>query len=282
MRFIMRWINVGALTVILVMVWASPLWAPYHRFDYSQWDRVSNLNTKVIELMKKGKYQEAVEPAEKVLRLTKQIYLDDPDHDNVEVMKQNLAFIYMGLGRYDEAEHLFKQILETDEALVGPNDPEVARSLINLARLYNKMGRDDEAESMRNRALAIYTKVFGPNHPKVAALRVGKAATPFNKGVDYANKGQYDSAIASYKEAIRLKPDYAKAHHNFGWAYYKNGQYANAESLHNRALAIREKALGPDHPDVARSLDGLAEFYMARDQYAKAGLLFKRALEMCY
>ena len=115
-----RWLNVGALTVILVMVWASSLWASYHRFDYSKWDQVSNLNTKVIVLMKKGKYQEAVEPAEKVLRLTKQIYLDDPDHDNVEVMKQNLAFIYMRLGRYDEAEPLFKQILETDEALVGP------------------------------------------------------------------------------------------------------------------------------------------------------------------
>ena len=175
-----RWLNVGALTVILVMVWASSLWAPYHRFDYSQWDRVMNLNTKVIVLMKKGKYQEAVEPAEKVLRLTKQIYLDDPDHDNVEVMKQNLAFIYMGLGRYDEAEPLFKQILETDEALVGPNDPEVARSLINLAALYSAQGQYDKAEPLQKRALAIREKVFGPGSPPVAQS-LNNLANLYNK-----------------------------------------------------------------------------------------------------
>ena len=31
-------------------------------------------------------------------------------------------------------------------------------------------------------------------------------------------KGQYDPAIAEYKEAIRLKPDYALAHNNLGMA----------------------------------------------------------------
>jgi len=38
-------------------------------------------------------------------------------------------------------------------------------------------------------------------------------------------------------------------------------QYAKAEPLYNRALAIREKALGPEHPDVATSLNNLAMLY---------------------
>src|SRR5262245_24571166 len=32
--------------------------------------------------------------------------------------------------------------------------------------------------------------------------------------------------------------------------YMKQGRYDEAESLFKRALAIREKALGPDHPDT--------------------------------
>ena len=36
------------------------------------------------------------------------------------------------------------------------------------------------------------------------------------------------------------------------------GRYAEAEPLYKRSLAIREKALGPDHPDVAQSLNNLA------------------------
>ncbi|MFH0910158.1 MAG: tetratricopeptide repeat protein, partial [Planctomycetota bacterium] len=45
-----------------------------------------------------------------------------------------------------------------------------------------------------------------------------------------------------------------------------------------RSLAISEKALGPDHPDVATSLNNLAELYRAQGQYAAAEPLYKRAL----
>jgi hypothetical protein len=38
----------------------------------------------------------------------------------------------------------------------------------------------------------------------------------------------------------------------------KQGRYDESRRLFERALAIQERALGRDHPDVARSLDGLA------------------------
>lgn len=36
------------------------------------------------------------------------------------------------------------------------------------------------------------------------------------------------------------------------------GKHAAAESLHERLQAKRERALGPDHPDVAESLNNRA------------------------
>ena len=53
---------------------------------------------------------------------------------------------------------------------------------------------------------------------------------------------------------------------------------AEAETLHQRALAIREKALGPDHPDVATSLNNLAALYSKQGKYAEAEPLYKRSL----
>jgi tetratricopeptide (TPR) repeat protein len=38
---------------------------------------------------------------------------------------------------------------------------------------------------------------------------------------------------------------------NLAWLYDNQGQYAKAEPLYERALAIREKALAPEHPNVA-------------------------------
>ncbi|CAN0591431.1 unnamed protein product, partial [Laminaria digitata] len=42
------------------------------------------------------------------------------------------------------------------------------------------------------------------------------------------------------------------------------GNYAEAGPLYKRSLAIDEKALGPDHPFVAISLNGLAELFGAQ------------------
>ena len=44
------------------------------------------------------------------------------------------------------------------------------------------------------------------------------------------------------------------------------------------ALAIAEKALGPEHPHVATSLNNLAELYRAQGKYAQAEPLYRQAL----
>ena len=59
------------------------------------------------------------------------------------------------------------------------------------------------------------------------------------------------------------------------------GAYATARPLHERALAICEKALGPDHPDTATSLNNLAVLLRAQGDFAAARPLFERALAIC-
>jgi tetratricopeptide (TPR) repeat protein len=41
-----------------------------------------------------------------------------------------------------------------------------------------------------------------------------------------------------------------------------------------------EKALGPEHPNVATSLNNLAALYKAQGRYAEAEPLYRRALEI--
>ncbi|MBA2682352.1 MAG: tetratricopeptide repeat protein [Ktedonobacteraceae bacterium] len=54
--------------------------------------------------------------------------------------------------------------------------------------------------------------------------------------------------------------------------------YEQAESLFKRTLAIREQALGGEHPHIATSLHNLALLYRDQARYEQAELLFKRAL----
>ena len=65
---------------------------------------------------------------------------------------------------------------------------------------------------------------------------------------------------------------------NLAVLYKIQGRFADAEPLYKRALAIKEKAFGPDHPDVAISLSNLAELYRVQGRYADAAPLNQRAL----
>jgi CHAT domain-containing protein/Tfp pilus assembly protein PilF len=61
---------------------------------------------------------------------------------------------------------------------------------------------------------------------------------------------------------------------------YSEGKFGEAGPLAERALDIREKALGPMHPDVAQSLNNLAALYRAQGAYPKAEPLLVRALDI--
>ena len=63
-----------------------------------------------------------------------------------------------------------------------------------------------------------------------------------------------------------------------GLLYTQQANYEKAKPLCQRALAIREKVLGPEHPDTAQSLSNLAGLYNSQGLYAKAEPLFQRAL----
>jgi tetratricopeptide (TPR) repeat protein len=56
------------------------------------------------------------------------------------------------------------------------------------------------------------------------------------------------------------------------------GKFSEAIPLAQRVLAIRENALGPDHPYVAGSLNWLASLYQDQGRYATAEPLYKRSL----
>jgi tetratricopeptide (TPR) repeat protein len=59
---------------------------------------------------------------------------------------------------------------------------------------------------------------------------------------------------------------------------YRAGQYARAVKVAEAALAVAEKNVGPNHPDVATSLNNLAALYRTQGDYAKAEPLYKRSL----
>ena len=71
----------------------------------------------------------------------------------------------------------------------------------------------------------------------------------------------YPGRVTTLNSLARLpdQPDVATALDSLARLYRAKGYYSDAELLLRRSLAIREKVLGPYHPDVATTLNNLAE-----------------------
>ncbi len=55
-------------------------------------------------------------------------------------------------------------------------------------------------------------------------------------------------------------------------------KYEEARPFYTRALAIKEEQLGPDHPDVAASLNNMGELLESMGKYEEAVPYYERAL----
>ncbi len=84
------------------------------------------------------------------------------------------------------------------------------------------------------------------------------------------SRAQQRPATGDLNEATRLNEQVIRL--------YVEGRYDEAIPLAVRALAIREKSLGADHPSTATSLSNLALLYEAKGDYARAEPLYRRAL----
>ncbi len=64
---------------------------------------------------------------------------------------------------------------------------------------------------------------------------------------------------------------------NLAELYREQGDYAKAEPLYKKALAIREKALGPTHPTLAKGLENYAALLRTLNRIPEAEKLEARA-----
>jgi tetratricopeptide (TPR) repeat protein len=83
----------------------------------------------------------------------------------------NLGTLYVRQSRYERAEALLTESLQTRRELLGPQHPDVAVSLNNLAMLYRRQGKRDVAVQLYEQALPILTRRLENDHPKTVACR---------------------------------------------------------------------------------------------------------------
>jgi tetratricopeptide (TPR) repeat protein len=234
-------------------------------------DDPNALNQQVNQLIKQGKYQEAIPIAEKAVEVAKRVR--GPEDPDTTTALNNLGNLYQDMGEYAKAEPLLQEALRIRQKVLGPEHTDTASSLNNLALLYQAMGEYAKAEPLYREALRIRQKVLGPEHPDTANSLNNLAGL-------YLAMGEYAKAEPLYQEALRIcqkvlgseHPDTATSLNNLGSLYQDMGEYTKAEPLYQEAFRIWQKVLGPKNFYTATSLENLAllEFDLGRIDEATA------------
>lgn len=89
---------------------------------------------------------------------------------------------------------------------------------------------------------------------------------------------KYRESAQAYERCLQLRHDDPVLLTYAAWNFESLPDLARAEPLFRRALAIHEKTLGPDHPDVADDLINLADLLQRKGDSAAAEPLSRRAL----
>jgi tetratricopeptide (TPR) repeat protein/tRNA A-37 threonylcarbamoyl transferase component Bud32 len=207
------------------------------------------------------------------------VSLEGPeDFDALEV-RQHLALVRHGQGRYDEAEALLTEVLAIVERLRGPEHPAVGEIVGNLARLYKVQGQLDRALPRYEQSLAILTKTVGPNHPVVATTHNSLANT-------LRILGRYDEAQAHLEKAATIElaqfgpeSDAAAGNlHSRALLQEARDRPEEALALAERATAMWERALGEDHGRVAYALTTIGHLLVKLGRSRDAIATLERAV----
>ena len=203
-------------------------------------------------------------------------------------LQNTIGNVYMELGQYDKAEAMLRAELTARQKLLGPDHPDVGRSLCDLAyTLWSSSlderfrGKRPEAESLLRRAAAIQLKSPGDENLELA--------TTLDHLMEVLlAEGKQDESEKVGRQALRIRQKLLGGEHrdvafslkNLAMVLENKGKPIEAESLYRQALAMQKKLLNSDDRAIGNTLDPLGSFLWHQGRLDEAEPLIRETLEL--
>ena len=195
----------------------------------------------------------------------------------VSTVQRDLAILRHKQARWDEAEALFREAVDTQRRLLGGSHRETLRTRGRLALLYHDQNRFDESDALLSEVLSEQVRQWGNEDSD--ALE-----TLHNLAILYQSRGQFSKAEELYLQTLsRLHSRFGRKHiaaltvaSRLGSLYRAMKRLDEAEEIIADTLDLQQEVLGEEHPDTLVSLAGLAELRHYQGQYEQAEEMYRR------
>ena len=183
-----------------------------------------------------------------------------PDSHAIVPSLNNLSALHDAKGETEKAVELLRRSLAISEQSLGASHPEVALALTNLAKLHFKRRDFSKADRLLLRLLET-KRALGKDHPEVATV-LGSLAKLRQAVGKHGPAEQLWRQALSIRERAFAPNDSILAttlEHVADCCAAQDGRLGDAIALRQKALAIREVAMGAAHPSIATARAKLDE-----------------------
>ena len=191
-----------------------------------------------------------------------------------------LASLFDDVGRYSEAEPLYRRALLIRERTLGPEHLNTLNGVNNLGYLLQVKGDLVGAEPHYRRALEARERTLGLDHSDTLISVNNLASLLRAKGDLVGAEPLYRRALEAQDRTLGPEhPHTLNSVNNLGYLLHARDDLAGAKPFLRRALEAHERTLGPEHPDTFSSINNLAALLQTKGDLAEAKLLLRRSLD---
>ncbi|HEY5557943.1 SatD family protein [Acetobacterium sp.] len=276
------------------------------KIEGNRLNQATSYYNKGIYLMKQCDFKASLENLQKALNI--RIKELDPDHPELVANYDNISRVYFKLENYEKSLELFRKSIKIKIKTFGEDHPNVAATYNDMGNIYSAQSKYDEALEFYERALSIFEKYPGMDQSGIGTTyynlgEIYSLKKELNKGLEYYQKsleirekvsgddhsdlediyirmgnifleiGELDKALEFFKKTLpkRLKDSQAASiYNNMGTIFLRKGNLNEALEYLKKALLIKERQLGPDHPETAAIYQKIASIYQMKNNSEEA------------
>jgi CHAT domain-containing protein len=217
------------------------------------------------------------------------------------------GYEFLGAGKLAEATTEIQAAVTIERGVYGDQHDQVLANMKTLAELYELREQFAVSLTVHAEIQTALTKRFGEAHWKVTDERIaaedcqrrGKLSGPDRKRLREAvtasqamdklyTEGQFAAALGKAEFVVQRRREllgertstFALSLAKLALVHSCLGNYDEAESLYESALAIERETLGKQHPEYATTLSNLAVQCDEAGEFAKAERLYLEAKEI--
>ncbi|HYP05975.1 MAG TPA: tetratricopeptide repeat protein [Bryobacteraceae bacterium] len=246
--------------VILAVVCLQPLLA----------DTAKDVNHRGLIAFHQGKYAEAEALYRQAVAMHRQS--DARDVNGYAAALTNLASTRQMGGHLEEARSILTEVLSLTHRL-DPHNGITTDAMNQLALLHQTSGQHLKAVALLKQALERTSK------------GEARAGTLHNLGASYFEMGQLKKAREAFEAALAMNTaeerlaQIPSSLSFLGMIAVRTGEVERAHELFQRAVDLRRKVHGPEHPSVGLTMSDLATFYRETGRPREAAAAYEEALK---